>query len=172
MVSQKGYARQIENALTDSRISKANLAILKRYDSHGKFQQLTLGTRSQRLVTLRQLALFVNKNFKNMSREDIENFFSSLGELQPKTWSTKGAFIKSFFKWLHDSDEYPPNVKWINTTVKNKNQKRAPDARKLTRIPQSIVMPAVWFLTSGKPWKSNIKSLKSRKQTMYYQKNC
>ena len=127
MVSQKGYARQIENALTDSRISKANLAILKRYDSHGKFQQLTLGTRSQRLVTIRQLALFVNKNFKNMSREDIENFFSSLGELQPKTWSTKGAFIKSFFKWLHDSDEYPPNVKWINTTVKNRNRKLPSD---------------------------------------------
>lgn len=89
MVSQKGYARQIENALTDSRISKANLAILKRYDSHGKFQQLTLGTRSQRLVTIRQLALFVNKNFKKMSREisrtsfyHLENYSQKHG--QPK----------------------------------------------------------------------------------------
>lgn len=127
MVSDKRYARYIEKILADSRISEANLEILKKYDSQGILQQVTTGTRSQRLNTLRPLALFVNKNFKDMTKEDIENFFSSLGILQNKTWSTKGAFIKSFFKWLYKSDEYPQNVKWIKTTVKNKNYKLPSD---------------------------------------------
>ena len=127
MVSDKRYARYIEKILADSRISEANLEILKKYDSQGILQQVTTGTRQQRLITLRQLALFTKKDFKALTKEDIENFFSSLGILQNKTWSTKGAFIKSFFKWLYKSDEYPQNVKWIKTTVKNKNYKLPSD---------------------------------------------
>ena len=127
MVSDKRYARYIEKILADSRISKDNLEILKKYDSQGILQQVTTGTRQQRLITLKQLALFAKKDFKALTKEDIENFFSSLGILQNKTWSTKGAFIKSFFKWLYKSDEYPQNVKWIKTTVKNKNYKLPSD---------------------------------------------
>ncbi len=127
MVSDKEYGRYIKTMLSDSRISQANLEVLKKYDSQGIIQQVTIGTRSVRLNTLRQLALFVNKNFKAMKKNDIENYFSSLGELQSKTWSSKGAFIKSFFKWLYNSDEYPANVKWIKTSVKNKNHKLPSD---------------------------------------------
>ena len=128
MVSQEEYQRRgIEKTLADSRISKANLQILKKYDNHGKFQQLTPGTRNARLSTLRQLALSVKKNFKNMTKEDIENYFISLGELSSSTLTVKGAFIKSFYKWLCDSDQYPPNVQWINTTIKNKNRKLPSD---------------------------------------------
>ena len=128
MSSEQEYKRYIERILSDSRISKANLEILKKYDSHGILQQVTIGTRQQRLITLHQLALFVlAKDFKKMKKEDIEGFFSSFGKLASKTWSTKGAFIKSFFKWLCKSDEYPPNVKWIKTTVKNKNHKLPSD---------------------------------------------
>jgi integrase/recombinase XerD len=127
MATEIEYTRYIKKILTDSRISKANLEILKNYDSNGTFQQVTVGTKEQRLIILRQLALFVNKDFKDMDKEDIEKFFSSLGEIASKTWSTKGAFIKSFFKWLYKSDEYPSNVKWIKTTVKNKNHKLPSD---------------------------------------------
>ena len=127
MSSEQEYKQYIERILSDSRLSNDNREILKKYDSHGKFQQVTIGTRSQRLNTLRPLALFVNKNFKDMSKEDIENFFSSFRKLASKTWSTKGAFIKSFFKWLYESDEYPAHVKWIKTTVKNKNHKLPSD---------------------------------------------
>jgi len=128
MVSQEEYnKRNIEKILANPGINKANREILKKYDTHAKFQRLTIGTRSQRLITLQQLALFVKKDFKAMTKKDIEDYFSSLGELQPKTWSTKGAFIKSFFKWLHNSDHYPPNVKWINTTVQNRNRKLPSD---------------------------------------------
>ena len=127
MSSKEGYKRNIDTILADSRISKANREVLKKYDTYGNLQQLTLGTRSQRLGTLRQVALFINKDFKAMTKEDMENFFVSLGELQPKTWSTKGAFIKSFFKWLYNSDVYPANVRWIKTSVKSKDNKLPTD---------------------------------------------
>lgn len=127
MVNQEGYKRTIGRILEDSRISQANLDVLKNYDTYGNLQQLTLGTRQGRLITLRQLALFINKDFNDMTKKDIENFVSSLGELQPKTWSTKGAFIKSFFKWIYNSDFYPPNVRWIKTSVKSKDNKLPTD---------------------------------------------
>ncbi len=78
-------------------------------------------------MALKQLALFIDKDFKVMTKEDIDNFFVSLGELQPKTWSTKGAFLKSFFKWLYNSDIYPANVRWIKTSVKSKDNKLPTD---------------------------------------------
>ena len=128
MANHEEYQRRgIEKTLTDIRITKTNLQILKKYDNHGKFQQLTLGTRNARLTTLRQLALFVKKNFKNMTKEDIEKYFISLGELSSSSLTGKGAYIKSFYKWLCDSDQYPPNVRWINTTIKNKNRKLPSD---------------------------------------------
>ena len=120
MASQEEYQRGIEKILADTRITKTNLQVLKKYDNHGKFQQLTSGTRLARLSTLRQLALSVKKNFKNMTKEDIEKYFISLGELSSASLTGKGAYIKSFYKWLCNSDQYPENVRWINTTIKNK----------------------------------------------------
>lgn len=127
MSKDQGYKRAIEKVLADSRINKPNLEILKKYDTQGVFQQITIGTRSQRLVSLHQLALFVKKDFKNMKKEDIENYFLSLGDIQPKTWTVKGSFVKAFFKWLYNSDEYPSNVKWIKTSSKNNNHKLPSD---------------------------------------------
>ena len=127
MASEEEYQRWIENILADTRITKTNLQVLKKYDNHGKLQQLTSGTRLARLSTLRQLALSVKKNFKNMTKKDIEKYFISLGELSSSSLTGKGAFIKSFYKWLCDSDQYPSNVRWINTTIKNKNHKLPSD---------------------------------------------
>ncbi len=125
--SDKAYGRYIEKILTDPRISQVNLDILKKYDSDGKLQQLSTGTRFVRLRIMKQLALFVTKDFKDMKKEDIEGFFSSLGDIQPKTWSTNGAYVKYFFKWFNNSDEYPHNVKWIKTSIKQKNHKLPSD---------------------------------------------
>lgn len=127
MDKEKGYVKQIKNMLADSRINKANLEILKKYNDQGQLQQVTMGTRCVRLNIIHQLALFITKKFKDMTKEDIENFVSSRGERQPKTWSTQGAYIKFFFKWLSGSDEYPPNVKWIKTSIKIKNRKLPTD---------------------------------------------
>lgn len=123
----KDYTKQIEKMLADPRINKANREVLKKYNDQGQFQQVTMGTRRVRLNIIYQLVLFVNKKFKDMKKEDIENFVSSRGEWQPKTWSTAGAYIKFFFKWLYNTDEYPAMVKWIKTSIKNKNRKLPSD---------------------------------------------
>lgn len=127
MSKEQSYKRSIERMLSDSRMSKANLETLKKYDTQGILQQVTTGTRVARLSTLRQLAIFVNKDFKAMEKQDIENYFSSLRNLNSKTWTVKGAFIKSFFKWLYNTDDYPSNVKWIKTSTKNNKRKLPSD---------------------------------------------
>src|SRR4030067_3634501 len=104
MSHDKYYARRIEIILRDSEIGKGNLEILKKYYSHGKIQQITIGSQSARLGFLRLLAIFVKKDFKDVTKEDIEKYFSSKGELGSKTWSSMGATIKSFFRWLYNLD--------------------------------------------------------------------
>lgn len=126
-MNEKDYLKQIEKFLADTRISKPNLDVLKKYDIQGQLQQVTIGTRAMRLVTLWQLALFVARDFKKMKKEDIENYFSSLKDLKQSTWTTKGAFVKAFFKWLFETDEYPANVKWIKTSFKKQNRKLPTD---------------------------------------------
>lgn len=127
MANEKYYLTSIENILADARISESNLETLKKYDTQGQLQQITTGTRKARLEALRQLALFVARDFKKMKKEDMEKYFSSLKDLKKSTLTVKGAYIKSFFKWLCRTDEYPANVKWIKTTLKKQNHKLPTD---------------------------------------------
>ncbi len=138
MSDGREYKRSIEKILADSRINKANREILKKYDTQGVFQQITIGTRSQRLITLHQLALFVKRDFKKITKEDIENYFSSLGDIKPKTWTVKGSFVKAFFRWLYNSDEYPSIVKWIKTSTKNNNHKLPSDLLTMDEVKSMI----------------------------------
>lgn len=145
MANEKEYLKYIEKILVDTRISKANLETLKQYDTQGQLQQVTEGTRKARLETLKQLALFVNRDFKKMKKEDIEKYFSSLKDLKQSTWTVKGAFVKAFFKWLCKTDQYPANVKWIKTTLKKQNHKLPtdlPTKEEIKAMAEAAINPA------------------------------
>jgi len=77
------------------------------------------------------------KSFEEATREDIEKI---IAEIESGKWNKDGytawtkhdykVTLKKFFQWLRkcewDSREYPAEVKWIRTTLKN-NRKKLPE---------------------------------------------
>ena len=77
------------------------------------------------LYTLRTISLRFTKEFHKANREDIEKLVNGIERSDYKEW-TKRDFritLKKFFRWLRGTDDYPPEVKWLRSTIRNKRAK-------------------------------------------------
>lgn len=73
------------------------------------------------LYTLARIATWVPKEFPETTREDIEHLATKIERSNYSEW-TKHDYrvtLKKFFRWLrHCEDGYPPEVKWLRTTMR------------------------------------------------------
>ncbi len=77
------------------------------------------------LYTLRTISLRFTKEFCKANREDIEKLVNGIERSDYTEW-TKRDFritLKKFFRWLRGTDDYPPEVKWLRSTIRNKRAK-------------------------------------------------
>jgi len=77
------------------------------------------------LATLSNIALRFPKQFREATRADIEKVVNGIERSDYSDW-TKRDFriaLKKFFRWLRRTDEYPPEVKWLRSTLRNKHRK-------------------------------------------------
>lgn len=90
---------------------------MKKWDMEcDKNDGLTVGTRNSQLNRIFFMAKAIPKDFKDMTRGDIQDYIYNL-KLAPGTISLVKVYIKKFFKWLNGNETYPDAVKWIK--VKN-----------------------------------------------------
>lgn len=117
--------KQIQRLLSTPELLPENRELLKKWDRECEKNESAAGsTRAGQLYKLVPLAVYVKKHFKEMDREDIEEFIYSL-EIQTSTLDQYKIFIKKFFKWLYKSETYPDVVKWIK--VANHRKRMLPD---------------------------------------------
>jgi len=96
------------------------------FDVHLESRGVTLPRRIRYLIDLTRLADMLSaKDFENASKESIEKVILEHGRLNLSD-ATKSRFrvaTKRFYRWLKDPNdaEYPPEVKWIKTTMKNRH---------------------------------------------------
>lgn len=84
------------------------------------------------LYAFTTVARLIPKDFHIITRQDVEKFCSAINN-GPYTEWTKRDFkiiIKRFVKWIHeqqgetfDKNQYPEEVKWINTSMKREREK-------------------------------------------------
>jgi site-specific recombinase XerD len=75
-------------------------------------------------VKLRRIAELLGKDFQAAAKGDIEKVVQKIERAKYSDW-TKHSFkvtLKKFYKWLAGSEEYPEQVKWIKSTVKEKGK--------------------------------------------------
>ncbi|MBS3052726.1 MAG: tyrosine-type recombinase/integrase [Candidatus Aenigmarchaeota archaeon] len=73
------------------------------------------------LYTLKRLSEMNDKPFRDCNRDDIVNLVEKIQQQSYTDW-TKTDFkkiLKKFHKWLRQTEEFPPEVKWIKTNVRN-----------------------------------------------------
>jgi len=73
--------------------------------------------------TLLQLARIASKPFPLLKKDDIAHIAREVESRDYSDW-TKRDFkivLKRFFRWLRKSEDYPEEVRWLNTEIKNDN---------------------------------------------------
>ncbi|MCK5261718.1 MAG: phage integrase N-terminal SAM-like domain-containing protein [Thermoplasmatales archaeon] len=98
--------------------------IIERYGKYLRGSGIAETTLANKINKISQFALKINKPFNDITREDLENYLDNLyseisarteRKLKSSTLCIMKSEIKQFFRWLKNSDDYPPIVKWINT---------------------------------------------------------
>lgn len=115
--------RDVENS---SQICQANKVAIQQFHSHCLAEGLTLARISKLLHHVRMIAMILNKDFTEASKEDIVRVVTQI-ETNPK-WSpaTKHDYkviLKKFYKSLDSTGEFPDQVKWIRPNFKKNNHK-------------------------------------------------
>src|SRR5207247_1339083 len=83
------------------------------------------GLRPLRLLRLLQLMRLIGgslkKPFDKVTRSDAQKYLAWLERQELADWTKHGykVALKKFYKWLRNSETYPPEVSWIKTTVNN-----------------------------------------------------
>ena len=109
---------------------------------------VTLPRRVRYLIDLTRLAeMLASKDFEKATKADIERLILEHGRLDLSD-ATKSGFkviMKRFYRWLKDANdtEYPPEVRWIKTTIKN-NHKLLPEELLTEEEVTRLVKAAEW----------------------------
>ncbi len=118
------YSKRIERLLTKIKNSRIDVAT-KKCISEFYYDSLTRGLSKGRLLkylyVLFRVATFLNKPLTKATKEDIANFIRKLESKNYSEWTKHDykVVLKIFYRWLRKTDEYPEEVKWIKTSVRN-----------------------------------------------------
>ncbi len=78
---------------------------------------------------LQRLAKWLGKDFEDCTKEDIKRLVGLI-ERSPYASFSKKEYkicIKKLFKWLRDTDDYPPEVRWIKPSSGHANKLKLPE---------------------------------------------
>jgi len=95
-----------------------------RFVEYLETQGVSLPRRIRYLQNLTKLASILDKkDFEDVTKADLETILLEAGrqDLSDETKVLFKVMLKRFYRWLKDPNdqEYPPEVKWIKTTLKN-----------------------------------------------------
>ena len=80
------------------------------------------------LITLRKIYSWLQKPFQEATKEDLESLLQKIEEIKYSAWTKQNyrVILKRFYKWLRNTEQYPPEVSWIKTTIK-RNEEKIPE---------------------------------------------
>jgi site-specific recombinase XerD len=123
------HKRNLENAIR--RVKKSTLT-KKNKEGLLDFTNFCIGGKGisipctlKYLHSIKKIGLWLNKDFESATRKDIEGVVSCIqnDECTEKTKQAHKVALRVFYKWLKGTEEVPDEVKWIKTTLKNRNHK-------------------------------------------------
>ncbi|MCC6574413.1 MAG: tyrosine-type recombinase/integrase [Planctomycetes bacterium] len=109
-----------ERRLLESAVSQENKDRILAFRRQLVVEGLTTARIMTYLIYLKQAALIAGKHLVDCDKDDVIRIIAERERLPLSEW-TKHTFkvvLKRFFKWLRNSDDYPPEVRWINANVR------------------------------------------------------
>lgn len=87
-----------------------NEYILKLFAANKKLEGCKMGTIEQYLRQVKDLLVKCNKNYKNITKDDIKCYLAIYGQMvKPNTLSNAKRYLSAFFSWANDEEYIPSN---------------------------------------------------------------
>jgi len=122
------YERILDGELSKIKRDPFNAEIFLKYYRSRVAEGLSLARIIKCLCTLRQISKSLKKSFTEATKDDIVDLIARIEETEISEWTKHDykVILKSFYKWLRDSENYPPEVRWIKASnnIPNKLQKK------------------------------------------------
>ena len=105
-------ATRLKNALKKNKINTKIAKVLSEFDRYNKAKGLAESTRFNQIQQLISFSSKVKKDFKDLTKKDIEIYFA---EKKGSKYSKEiiKIYIKKFMKWLYGGDDFPDCVKGL-----------------------------------------------------------
>jgi len=122
------YESTLARELSKTKEDPFNAEILLKYYRSRVAEGLSLARILKCLSTLRLISKSLGKRFEDATKDDIVNMIVKIEKRNLSQWTKHDykVILKRFYKWLRDSEIYPPEVRWIRTSnnIPNKIQKK------------------------------------------------
>jgi len=118
------YDRRIDRILERikySSICEEDKRLLYQFHRECVISGLSKARITKYLGTLERIARWLNKPFLKVEKEDVMAFVQRIESNGYSEWTKHDyqLILKKFFKWLKKTDDYPEEVEWVSTRVKN-----------------------------------------------------
>jgi len=123
--SKKQLERTLEKVRTSSDLSEKNRSAIMDFHDHCFAEGLGTPRILKYLQLLTKIATWLGADLESANKKDVENLVMKIERMDYSDW-TKHDYrvaVKKFYKWLRGSEDYPEEVKWIKTSVKNSNNR-------------------------------------------------
>ena len=126
-VSIHNYEGRLTGALrtlSRARTSSRNKDLIIRFKDHCLLTGLTKARAIRYIYYLIKISQWLGTDFESASRSDIESLVSKIQASPYAEFSKKELRItvRRFYKWLRETEDYPPEVKWISTKCKTRGR--------------------------------------------------
>jgi len=122
------YEGTLARELSKIKEDPFNAEILLKYYRSRVAEGLSLARIVKCLSTLRLISKSLSKPFEEATKDDIVNFIARIEERTISQWTKQDykVILKRFYRWLRDSEDFPPEVRWIRVSrnIPNNLQKR------------------------------------------------
>lgn len=122
------YEKLLDSELSRIKGDPFNAEILFKYYRSRVADGLSLARIIKCLYTLRYLSRALSKSFEKATKDDIVNLMAKIEQKDFAQWTKQDykVILKGFYKWLANSETYPPEVGWIkvNRNIPNTLQKK------------------------------------------------
>jgi len=118
------YKRRLEvslKSLHTSKIPEENKKDILDFHRYIIAEGLSVPRQVKYIYNLIQLSKWLGKKFQDAEKTDVINLVNKIEQMNYAEHTKRDykVVIKRFFKWLRGTNEYPEEVKWIKTTLKN-----------------------------------------------------
>jgi site-specific recombinase XerD len=118
--------RYLEIVKSSKKISEENRQTILEYHRALVNEGLSVPTQVKHMQAFHEIAAKLKETaFKELDRKGIEDlvYWVRQNKISPWTVHKYLVCLKKFYKWLRKTEDYPPEVKWIKSTVKDSQLK-------------------------------------------------